>query len=128
MRSPTRPAAAAIRRAAIDRVERVAAQETWIMGRVLVEGTGELFHHVTFPVTFGEKPLPILGGGEVDSNVEVKRLQFPRAHAVVASWDIENTHYYKGATLAITVEGSNAQRLWVSYAFVGSALTNVVTE
>lgn len=124
---PMRGARATVQRNDISRVSQVAAQGTWVMGRVLVEGVGEAQVDVVFPVTFGERPLPILGGGEmvVGDSPEVAR--YPTANAIVASWDTDGT-YYRGATLAISTTGRAMQQLYVTFAFVGLALTNAGSD
>lgn len=111
-------------RAEVQRVERAAAQDTWVMGRVLVEGVGEAEVKVPFPLMFGEKPLPILGGGELDTMDSPERFNFPTANAVVSGWDIFDGTYYKGCELAITTTGRADQRLFVTFAFVGLALSS----
>lgn len=125
----------ATQRATIQRVNEVSAQETWLMGRILVEGVGETTVDITFPVSFGERPLPILGGGEYLNDHQPEWTQFPTCQAVVVKWHtktqsggVGQPDYYVGATLAVTVFGPPDQRIEMSFAFVGSALTNMAME
>ena len=109
----------------LDRVSRVAAQDTWVMGRVLVEGVGEVTVDVPFPVSFGERPLPILGGGELEISDSTEKHNYPTATAVVVDWHMDSTGvYYEGAKLAVTTAGRLGQRIYVTFAFVGMALSN----
>jgi hypothetical protein len=122
MTSPMRRPLLTSHRAEIQRVERVSAQDTWVMGRVLVEGVGEARVDLDFPVKFGEEPLPLLGSGVLDSSDSVQSYSFPTANAVVTNWSTDGP-YYTGASLAITTTGRVGQRLFMTFAFVGVALS-----
>lgn len=132
---PRQQQMAAMQRATLQRVHEASAKETWVMGRVLVQGVGETMVDVTFPVTFGERPLPVLGGGEYINDHMPEWNAFPTCQAVVVKWNTKTTSggtgqpdYYTGATLAITTTGPVDQRIEMSFAFVGVALTNMAQE
>jgi hypothetical protein len=131
MTTPMRRAQNSVSRgqATLARVNDVAAQQTWVMGRIAVEGIGETTVDVKFPVTFGEKPFPILGGGEYLGKTPTWN-EFPTAQAVVIAWETgtSTNDRYTGATLAITTTGRQDQIVYVSFAFVGVALTNAPTD
>lgn len=94
------------------------------MGRIRVNGPGEALAELSFPVTFGERPLPILGGGEATAESGTPRpYYYPRISTSVIEWQTDGD-YYTGATLAIVAEGQPGQTFWATYAFVGIALTN----
>lgn len=105
-----------------------APQDTQVMGRVLVKGSGEVLVDVNFPVTFSEKPLPILGGAELTDGHNPVTDSFPKVNSTVINWDTfmgeSGNVFYTGAKLSIVVVGAGSQHIWSTYAFTGSALTN----
>jgi hypothetical protein len=111
-------------RATVDRVNSVAAKETWVLGSILIDGIGEVVVDLNFPVLFGEEPLPMLGGGVLLSKEEVQRHNYPTVQGVVVGWHMDGTRY-KGAQLAVVASGRPEQRVRMTFAFIGSALTNI---
>jgi len=118
-------------RARVDRVESVAAQETRVNARVLIEGSGESLVEIVFPVTFGEQPFGPYIGAALVAGDSAKEQFYPQATGVVVQWrtfsrGISEQDFYTGATVAIRTDGKLDQKMWVSIKFEGVALTNPV--
>lgn len=120
-------------RTAIARVEQAAAQSTWVFGRVLVEGVGETMIDIDFPVVYSNRPLPFFGN-EMDIGDSPEFEYFPSVTAIISRWKRTyqgESERYSGATIAVkttgplTLVGRRPQRIYLSYAFNGVALTTV---
>lgn len=132
---PFRRPIAEVRRATIDQISQVGAQDTWVSGRVRIEGVGEVLVEVKFPVTFGERPLPLLGAAEIDPSYSPREGFFPEVKCAITRWDTigktagtDPADYYTGVQISVRTAGDRDQRVWMSYAFVGTALTNIATD
>lgn len=121
---PMRPSNAA---KATARVADVTAQDTWVTGDVVVNGAGEALVDIDFPVKFGERPMPILGGGEFLTEILPEPGNFPTADAIVVGWIMEGS-YYVGVRLGVVTSGRSNQFIRVSFAFMGLGLTNIATD
>lgn len=113
----------------VGRISEVTAQDSWVSGDVIVRGSGEVIVEVMFPLTFGERPLPILGGGEYISEMIPEPGNFPTANSIILGWikDAEDSSYYSGVKIGIVTTGRSNQLMRVSFAFMGMALTNMAT-
>jgi hypothetical protein len=114
----------------ITRIADVTAQDSWVTGDVIVRGAGEVIVEVIVPLTFGERPLPILGGGEYVSEITPEPGNFPTANAIIVGWikEGEAESYYSGVKIGIVTTGRSNQMMRVSFAFMGMALTNMATD
>lgn len=120
------------RRREIERVDDMTAKDTTVSGRHLISGLGELLFRADFPVTFAKRPVPSFGG-ELEEGEILVTGAFPRAEAVVSSWQIKGAiegafdGYYVGAWIACTTfGGSSLQKIWLNYSFHGVALRSPV--
>lgn len=98
----------------------------------LVNGTGEVFYDVPFPVLFVERPV-FSCGLVLDDNQTVETGEYPTYSATVIYWDKlqkqgENVGYfYKGARVAVVVSGIDDQKAYMHTHFFGKALRNPTT-
>lgn len=122
MTPPIRQSRYARSQADVSRVSQMSADLTWVDGRLKVVGPGEAIHSVQFPVTFSKKPLPFFGG-EVEFMAS-EAAMYPEITGVVTGWQVTSGNRYNGADISIRASGRPGQPLWLSYAFVGVALTN----
>ena len=109
------------------RAEAAAAADTWVYGRIKVLGNGEVRVPIGFPVTYIGKPFPIRGCLELDLTETASFGAYPECDVTVVDWQVEyrpDGDLYKGATLAIVMDGRDGQDAWVTYSFVGRALAN----
>lgn len=119
------------RRRNIDRIDDMTAKDTWVSGRQLVHGTGEVTFEVVFSVTFAKQPF-FHADGVLADNMPVVAGVFPGVRACVIGWNIKGRvdgafdGYYIGATIGVTVYGADEQQLWVDWSFHQVALRNPV--
>lgn len=121
------------RRTDIQRVEAASAQYTQVYGRIRVTGIGETVAEIRFPVIYSERPFPLFGC-ETDVAAATRYEYFPTVNAIVSEWITTGTGVYQrfsGAKLSVRTTGAAAfhgsaeQRIYLSYAFAGVALTNM---
>lgn len=127
MTAPMRRPLLTQQRAEIARVQSVVADDTWVIGRIFINGIGEIFAEVPFPCRFQERPFPIMHGVELaDDTPEVEHI--PDVDAAVVRWKkTPNGSHYIGADIHLRVGGRSEQRLWVTYAFFGKAMSAIPT-
>lgn len=125
------------RRSDIVHSQETQATEHIVKGSTEIEGAGETFLEVAFPVVYINKPTFMLAGelGSLSSPVPGA---FPTLSAIVVSWDIDTPdldlygaslrQHYRGATLAVVTTGVETQTMRVHWTFMGMAITNPVTE
>lgn len=119
------------RRRNIDRIDDMTAKDTWVSGRQLVHGTGEVTFDVVFSVTFAKKPF-FHADGVLADNFPVVAGAFPHVGASVVGWNIKGRvegafdGYYIGATIAAKVFGADDQQMWIDWSFHEIGLRNPV--
>lgn len=110
-------------RATVERVEQVSAKDTWVTGSVFIEGIGESVVDITFPLLFGEEPLPILGGGVLLADAAPQRYNFPTVQMMVVQFHTSGPHW-TGAQLSVVATGRADQKIRATFAFVGLGLSS----
>lgn len=118
----------------------VAPKESTVVGRAAINGAGEAYVDVTFPVKFADLPYFTFGFelkefihrpdavGVITGGGKPIQGQMPVGSAYVAEWKtIERppySAYYTGARICCTIEGPAATKMIINYSFAGVALSN----
>lgn len=104
-------------------------REFMVCGRFRVDGVGMAAKDVSFPVQFTEEP-SFWPGAVLEDNQSLTPNYWPEHHITVVQWYTQKNgignDLYKGARLLVVTRGSNDQRLWIDWNFMGVALVNPI--
>lgn len=120
------------RRSDVNRINTHGVKLHQYMVETLITGTGEAVVEIPFPVYFVDRPA-FYTGLVLDDNITVVAQSFPTYSATVVRWNRitkqgENVGYfYKGATVAVRITGSDTQRAFLQTHFHGKAMRNPTT-
>ena len=105
----------------------VAADNAMVTGRTMINGAGESFVSVDFPVRFSQLPSFSFGFEMKDGEVVIDG-QKPTGSAVVTQWKIIErlpfSVYYTGAVIQVVTTGPFYQKMLFIHNFSGMALSN----
>lgn len=105
----------------------VAADVTNVNGRTMINGAGESFVSVDFPVRFTKLPTFTYGFEMKEGEVLIDGLK-PTGSAVVSQWKtverLPLSVYYTGAVIQVVTTGQFYQKMLLIHNFDGIALSN----
>lgn len=105
----------------------VAADNAMVTGRTMINGAGESFVSVEFPVRFCQLP-SFSYGFEMKEGEVIINGQKPTGSAVVSEWKtverLPFSVYYTGAVIQVVTTGQFFQKMLLIHSFSGMALTN----
>lgn len=105
----------------------VAADNSLVTGRTMINGAGESFVTVEFPVRFTQLP-SFSYGFEMKEGEAIINGQKPTGSAVVSQWitkeNLPFSIFYTGAVIQVVTTGQFYQKMLLIHNFSGMALTN----